>query len=159
MTIRLRFVSGKDDTSLLIRLRAGLCMPITPSHVECVTPDGLYLGQHFDGGMQARPQGYDKAWLEADCFVDLPASDDQTRAFYAFMTAKIGEPYDWKAILGFVTFSNEHILNHAICSAIQVLGLRAPGVEWFRWPLAKPAHGISPAMLLTMLSGMVEIPH
>lgn len=157
--IRLRFVAGKDDTSLLIRLQGGTCMPFTPSHVECVTPSGLYLGQHADGGMQARQPGYDKAWLDKDLFVDLPASAAQTFAFYAFMNSKIGEPYDWKAILGFATFTNEHLPNHAICSAIVTLGLRAPDVEWFKWPLAKPAHEISPAMLLVMLSGMIEIPH
>ena len=157
--IRLRFVAGRDDTSLLIRRQAGACMPIIPSHVECVTPEGLYLGQHFDGGMQARQPGYDKAWIEADCFVDLLVSDAQTDAFYAFMNSKIGEDYDWKAIIGFATFTNDHLPNHAICSAIMTLGLRAPGVEWFKWPLAKPAHEISPAMLLVMLSGMIEIPH
>jgi hypothetical protein len=157
--ISLRFVAGKDDTSLLIRLQAGVCMPIRPSHVECVTPEGLYLGQHADGGMKARKPGYDAAWLDRDIFVDLPATDAQAKAFYDFMTGKIGEPYDWKAIVGFATLTNEHLPNHAICSAVTVLGLRAPACCWFKWPLAKPAHEISPAFLLVMLSGMIEIPH
>src|ERR1700761_4060141 len=59
LVIRLRFVRSKGFVSDAIALHEKTCMPFTPSHVECVTPDGKWLGQHIDGGMLARPAGYD----------------------------------------------------------------------------------------------------
>jgi hypothetical protein len=155
--IRIRFVAGIDTISRAIQVRSGLCMPFTPSHVECVTPDGKYAGQHFEGGMQAREPGYDKSILEHELFVDLPASEEQADAFYAFIEDRIGEPYDWTAILDYAMPFNLHTFNHAICSAVMVLALRR--AEVLRWPLAVPAHLISPRDLLLMLSGIVKIDH
>jgi hypothetical protein len=157
--IRLRFVTCSDHVSQMIRLRSGLSMPFTPSHVECVTPEGLYLGQHFSGGMQARPAGYDAGTMLQDRIVELPARADQVEAFYAFVNSKIGQPYDWKSIISFVAPLNFHLAEHAICSAIMTLALRAPGVAWFPYPLTVPAHQISPRDLFLMLSAIVEIPH
>jgi hypothetical protein len=157
--IRLRFVAGRDDISLAIIARSQVCMPFCPSHVECVTPDGKFVGQHFHGGMQARDPGYDKSYLANELFVDLPATPEQTDAFYAFVEARIGQPYDWKSIIDYALPVNLHVFNHAICSAGMFLGLRAPGCTWFRWPVTVPAHLISPRDLLLMLSTHVEIPH
>jgi len=157
--IRIRFVKGRDELSRMIEEREGLAMPFTPSHVECVTPEGKYLGMRFDGGMQAREPGYDARWLEAERVVDLPCTDAQAQAFYAYMTLSIGEPYDWKAIGSFILPQNFHLSNRAICSAKVTLGLRAKGCEWFPMPLAVPAHQISPRDLLLVLSSHVQIDH
>lgn len=157
MTIRLRFVAGRDDVSLAIILRSQVAMPFTPSHVECVMPDGKYAGQHFHGGMAARDPGYDKAYLSHELFVELPASGEQCAAFYAGAAASLGQPYDWQAILGYVVPGHFHDINHAICSAKMLLLLRACG--FLRWPVAVPAHLVSPRDLLLMLSAIVEIPH
>lgn len=159
--IRLRFVAGNDNVSLAIILRSQVCMPFTPSHVECVTPDGKYLGQHARGGMSSRDPGYDHDYLHHELFVDLPATQDQTDAFYAYMIGALGEPYDWKAIVSFALPFNFHVFGHAICSAKVTLGLRTKGCEWFPSgvPLAVPAHLISPRDLLFALSAIVEIPH
>src|SRR5580704_905086 len=129
--IRLRFVQGMDPESLAIVLRSQICMPFTPSHVECVTPEGKYLGQHFRGGMAARDPGYDKAYLSKELFVDIEASADQALAFYGYMNAQEGRPYDWSAILDFALPVNHHDFNHAICSAVVTLGLRKASV--YRW--------------------------
>lgn len=157
--IRLRFVTGNDPLSALIRFQAGVCMPFTPSHVEAVSSDGKsYIGQHFDGGMQARPIGYDAKDLMFEAFVDLPCPATQESDFNAFVERKIGEPYDWKSILSFVDpQTNLHELNHLICSAMMVAALRACG--FFTWPLTVPFHHISPRDLFLMLSSHVQINH
>ena len=159
--IRLRFVTGNDLTSAAIRLQAGICMPFTPSHVECVSQDGAsYIGQHFDGGMQARPAGYDAATLLHEAFVDLPCTPDQEAAFYAYVHSRIGAPYDWQSILSFIDPAwNLHALMHLICSAEMTAGLRTKGCEWFRHWLTVPFHHISPRDLFLVLSSHVEIDH
>lgn len=159
--IHLRFVRSSGFLSAAIVLREGLCMPFTPSHVECVSPDGLtYIGQHIDGGMLARSTDYDRATTTHEAFVDLPADDAQTAAFYAAAHASIGEPYDWKAIAGFGPFPADfhfHAKLHAICSAKMFLLLR--GCGWFANPVAVPAHCIDPRDLLLILSTHVLINH
>ena len=155
--IRLRFVAGNDTASLAIILRSQICMPFTPSHVECVTPEGKYVGQHGKGGMLARDPGYDKATLAHELFLDLPATNEQTNVFYDYISSKLNQPYDWRSIVDYILPVNFHEFNHAICSAIMVLALRKSG--WLKWPLTVPAHLISPRDLLLMLSGIVEIPH
>jgi hypothetical protein len=160
--IRLRFVRGRSAISNAIIARSGICMPFTPSHVEAVSEDGQhYIGQHIDGGLLARPAGYDGAAPEDELFLDLPATDEQTTAFYAYMTRMIGMPYDWRAIINFVGTFNVHVKDHAICSAIITLALRTKGCEWFpsRLPLCVPAHNIDPRDLLLMISAIVEVPH
>lgn len=164
MTIRLRFVRGNSVASDLIALREETAMPFTPSHVECVTPEGKWLGQHIDGGMRAREPGYDKGQIAllpngrlCELFVDLPATAEQTESFYWHAKKSIGQPYDWEAILGFAVPFHMHEKFHAICSAKMVLLLRA--AEWFKWPLAVPAHLVDPRDLLLGLSMIVEIKH
>lgn len=164
--IVLRFVRSKGFTSDMTAWREQTAMPFSPSHVECVTPDGKWLGQHVAGGMLARPAGYDHddvAFLSdgrrAEIFVSLPATPEQTSAFYAAATVSIDEPYDWRAIIGFAVPFHEHLPFHAICSAKMVLLLRTKGCEYFPWPLTVPAHLITPRDLMLMLSAFVEIPH
>ena len=157
--IRLRFVTCNDEISRLIRLQAGVCMPFTPSHVECVSQDGKsYIGEHFDGGMQARPVGYDAAILLQEKLVDLPCTAESESQFYIFIESKIGEPYDWRSIIGFVDPAlNLHEKNHLICSAMMTAALRASG--FFAFPLVVPFHHISPRDLFLMLSSHVQIDH
>jgi hypothetical protein len=172
--IIIRAVRGTSWESTAIALQEKTTMPFTPSHVEALTPDGKsYIGAHMDGGVQARPVGYDAGKIaklpdgyDASVFPDglcdlrleLPATAAEHDAFYAFLQAKIGTPYDWRAILGFVLPAHEHIKDHAICSALVTLALRAPGCEWFHWRLAAPAHLVGPRDLLLMLSTHMQIP-
>jgi hypothetical protein len=158
--IRLRFVTCNDEASRLIRFQAGICMPFTPSHVECVSRDGKsYIGQHFDGGMQARPIGYDAGKIISEKIVDLDeASSAEEMAFYAFIESKIGQPYDWESILDFIDPELDlHQFNHLICSAIMTAALRACG--FFAWPLTVPFHHISPRDLFLILSSHIQIDH
>ena len=157
--IRLRFVTCHDSLSEFIRLQAGICTPFTPSHVECVAQDGKsYIGQLFDGGMQARPIGYDCTSLLHEKFVDLAVASETEDTFYRFVTAKIDQPYDWKSILGFIDPAwNLHDKNHLICSAIMTMALRECG--FFPEPLTVPFHHISPRDLFLVLSSHVQIDH
>lgn len=164
--ILIRFVRSRGFSSDLIALREQTCMPFTPSHTECVTPDGKWLGQHSDGGMQARPAGYDHddvALLpdgrRCEIIVPLPCTQAQAAAFYAAAHASIGEPYDWRAILGFAVPGHHHTKYHAICSAKMALLLRAKGCEYFRWPTTVPAHLVDPRDLMFALSTHVQIDH
>jgi hypothetical protein len=163
-TIVLRFVRSKGFTSAAIVFREQTCMPFTPSHVECVTPEGMWLGQHSDGGMQARKAGYDHSEVaimndgrRCELFVELPCTQERYNAFYAKAMASIGEPYDWKAILGFAVSWHEHDKFRAICSAKMLLLLRA--CDYFQWPVVVPAHLVDPRDLLLMLSTHVKIDH
>lgn len=166
--IRIRFVTEDDALSELIRIQAGVSMPFTPSHTEALSQDGkFYIGQHFDGGLQARPVGYNDAKLmtlpdgtKSSRIVALPCSDEQEAAFYGYLHDKLGQPYDWISILGFaLTQIHTHTVGSLICSAVMTAALRTKGCEYFKKPLTVPFHHISPRDLMLMLSGMVEIPH
>jgi hypothetical protein len=158
--ITLRFVTADDPLSKLIRAQGGISMPFTPSHVEAWSRDRTaYVGQHFDGGMQARPVGYDKGQSGLkEKFVDLPCEQAQYDAFHDFCDSKIGEPYDWKSIFSFAAPDiNLHIPEAAICSAIMTAALRHCG--YFPMPLTVPFHHISPRDLFLILSSHVQIDH
>lgn len=156
MPIIIRFVRSTGLASDGIVALEKTAMPFTPSHVEAVTPDGFYLGAHFEGGVQKRPKDYDAGQFSHELFLTLDATDAQATTFYKFLDAHIGELYDWRAILGFLLPEHEHIPNHAICSALIALALRA--CDWFAWPLAAPAHLIDPRDLLLTISGRMLVP-
>jgi hypothetical protein len=159
--IKLRFVTHDDPLSAMIRFQAGICMPFTPSHCEAVSQDGKsYIGQHVDGGMKARPVGYDAATMLHELFVNLPCTPEQEAAFYAAVKLRIGAAYDWESILSFIDPAwNLHEQMHLICSAEMTADLRTKGCEYFQWPLVVPFHHVSPRDLLLILSGRVEIDH
>ncbi len=159
-SITLRFVTADDPLSRLISAQAGICMPFTPTHVEALSRDGkAYVGQHYDGGMAARPIGYDAAYQgRKEKFVLLPCTQAQYDAFHDFCESKIGQPYDWESIISFIDPAwNLHELNHLICSAIMTAGLRA--CNYFPMPLVVPFHHISPRDLFLILSSHVQIDH
>jgi hypothetical protein len=90
--------------------------------------------------------------------IRLLATDRQEAAFHAFVQSKIGEPYDWKAIVGFLEPDvHQHELDHIICSAFMTAALRACG--YFPWPLTVPFHHISPRDLFLILSTHTQIDH
>lgn len=152
----IRFVQETKLESQLIVAQEKTAMPFTPSHVEARTPDGFDLGAHIDGGVQKRPIGYDKATVSHELLLTLDVIPEQDAEFWKFLEGHIGEPYDWHAILGFILPEHEHVVDHAICSALITLALRA--CNWFPAPLAAPAHLIDPRDLLLLISGRVAVP-
>ena len=155
--MKIRFVAGRTLVSRIIVAQSKVCMPFCPSHVETLTEDGkYYIGAHIDGGTQARPVGYDKADTLHELILDLPSTPQTDRIFWDYMKSRIGEPYDWTAIIGFVIPEHFHRVDTAICSATTTLALRKCG--WFPSPLAVPAHLVSPRDLLLLISGRIAVP-
>ncbi|HEX4041777.1 MAG TPA: hypothetical protein VHY10_08765 [Xanthobacteraceae bacterium] len=149
--IRLRFVTANDVVSDAIRFAEDFPY----SHVEAVTPWGTYLGAHADGGVLDRPNDYDKGSFAAEKFVLLNDTPPGAEAsFYAFLKAKIGTPYDYEAILGFVSRLDLHKTGDVICSALQAQALR--GCRYFPFPIAVHSHEVSPRDLALMLSARIS---
>lgn len=148
--IRLRFVTANDLVSDSIRFAEDFPY----SHVEAVTPWGTYLGAHAGGGVLDRPSDYDKGRFTAEKFVTLsdapPASET---SFYFYLKGKIGTPYDYEAILGFVSRLDLHTTGKVICSALQAMALRQ--CRYFANPLAVHSHEVSPRDLALMLSARI----
>lgn len=151
--MKIRFVTCSDRVSALIRLREGSMaewVGFTPSHAEIVVPDG-YLGAHYDGGVMVRPVGYDKAYLTHEHFISVDVPHEAKAEAWA--RGKVGEPYDWKAIVDFVLPENWHSPEHVICSAFCTGALEAGGLFGPKNPLALAWHQVSPALLFFWLSG------
>lgn len=152
----IRFVEGGHSLiSWDIEARANVAMPIIPSHTEMLSRDGKsYIGAHLEGGIMARPIGYDAATMKDELLLDLGTEGDE--AAFAYMESKIGEPYDWTSIIDFLLPVNWHQQNHVICSAFMTLTLRKK--LFFPWPIAVPAHMVSPRDLLAMISAKMHVP-
>jgi hypothetical protein len=160
----LRFVQGSGVVSRLIMAQEKTAMPFTPSHVEALTIDKqFYIGAHIDGGVQKRPIGYDKDTTVHELLLDLGAARNpidsaewQDQEFEKFLISKIGEPYDWLSIPGFLVPEHLHLVDHIICSALQTFALRK--CLWLPWPVAAPFHLIDPRDLLLMISARMQVP-
>ena len=165
--IRIRFVRIRGWAYNIVAWRGLICMPFTPTHAECVSPDGKWwVGQHGKGGMQRRPAGYDRdeVYILADgrrceIIVSIPCTKAQQDEFYAFMDAAVEakEPYDWLAAWTFLIGGHHHRRFASLCSSKVFLGFRSCKV--FKWPVTMPAHEIEPAILLLLLSVLAEISH
>ncbi|MDE2097070.1 MAG: hypothetical protein KGL39_07475 [Patescibacteria group bacterium] len=124
-------------------------------HVDAVLPDGL-LGARIgaDGaaapGVQLRPFGYAK-FIRTER-VTLPATQAQADAWEVWLRSKIGEPYDWEAILGFALDESLHERRHLICSAYQASALMLAPPPWFPRPLCEHPSRITPRDLRLVIS-------
>jgi hypothetical protein len=166
--MRFRFVTGNAEISALIRLNGPPCRPFTPSHVEMVVEgweplldSNGYLGAHADGGVMLRPIGYDAAVVidvpgygKSELFVEVPMQDEVAARQYA--VSRIGSPYDFAAIVDFaLPFIHADQPKHLICSAFATMTARAGGGLPF--PIPSLAHAVSPAMLLNIFGGFINV--
>ena len=150
--MKLRFVTSNDFISAAIR--AGE-YGFWASHAEAVMPDATYLGAHIDGGVKARPPGYDAKAMRRELFVTLPATGEQDAAFYVFLRGQVGKPYDMEAIAALVAERDWRAPDSWFCSELQAAALEACG----QLPkLAADVAKITPRDLLLILSGRVAIP-
>lgn len=130
------------------------------SHVDTVMPDGRLLGARSDvcagvpPGVQIRPVLY--APFSRTLRVVLPADDETTCSYYAFVEAQIGKPYDMRAIEAFPLDRDWRTPNAWFCSELNAAALEA--CRWFAWPLATPADKIDPDDLVLVVSTRVAIP-
>ena len=86
------------------------------SHVEALDKDGFLTGAEFPKGGVSQP--YQKRFeLATKCrLVKVDIAD--TEAFYKFLYAQIGKPYDWKAIFGYLFRKNWDQDNEWFCSEL-----------------------------------------
>jgi hypothetical protein len=147
--IRIRFVTGNDLISNAIRAgeRDGWV-----THVEAVAPGGCLIGAHFDGGVQARPPGYDRSSMSRELFVDLECENPD--AFHSFLNAQIGKPYDLAAVVGYGLARDWRKSDAWFCSELIAAALEECG---YLPRLSAPDYHISPRDLLLVLSGRIAI--
>lgn len=129
--ITLRFVTGNDLVSGVIR---GGEMGFWASHVEAVMLDGTLLGAHSNGGVQARPAGYDRGECRRELIVTIASTADEFATWEGFLRSQVGKPYDMTAIgemaLGTLTGEAPNWKQSGawICSALMVAGLLSAGI-------------------------------
>ena len=152
--IVLRFVFVKGPVTDLILFQTGGGF----SHVEALTTKNTLIGAHTTG-VEERPRSYDANTLTREKFLLLPADDGMSAKFEHYLRACIGEPYDYRAIGGFVHHLDRHQEHRTICSALVTLALR--GCAWLPVPLPVLAHMISVRDLelgLAMRPDVREVP-
>jgi hypothetical protein len=94
-SITLQFITCSDPGSWAIRtFQRGWC-----SHVDSVMDDGRLLGARLDGGVLVRPPNYEK-WSRVErVVISVPYYEE--RAYWDFLKAQVGKPYDKLAIAAF----------------------------------------------------------
>jgi hypothetical protein len=150
--ITLRFVTGRDPVSAVIR---AFEYGFWASHVEAQMPDGSLLGAHANGGVLARPRGYDALEVVREMFVSIPATDAQADKFYAFLRGQLGKPYDTKAIAGIVAQRDWRDDGAWMCSELMAAALCECGI--FPAHLATEFNHVTPRDLLLIVSGRMEL--
>lgn len=147
-TARLRFVTGNDVFSRLIRLNDEEA-PV--SHVEAVMSDGTIIAALIGEGVVRKPGDYCQT-NTYQRFIDLPMTADMYGHWVAGLQYRLGEKYDNMAILGYV-FHNVslHDPRKLICSALQVDVLGDGHSKWCDRRLSQKYHAIDPATLQLML--------
>lgn len=153
----LRFVTGNDFISNAIRMgeRDGWC-----THVEASMPDSTLLGAHLDGGVQARPMGYDKGTRTRELMIGLTPFEDTNHPpgmedrFHDFLRSQIGKPYDTLGILGAALDRDWRNPSSWFCSELIAAALETCG---YLNPLTAMNSHISPRDLLLILSGRIPV--
>lgn len=149
--IRLSFVQGRGLGSALIRWKGAGSF----SHVDAVRDDGWLVGARFDThgkippGVQARPPDYE-TWKLRVVF-EIPATAEQTAAFWGFINAQMGKPYDWLAIISFAIRRNWRTEDAWFCSELIAAALEYAGIVE---KLYAPACKIDPVSLSTVVSSV-----
>lgn len=148
--IIMQFAASAGLTSELIEWysHGGFC------HVDSVLEDGTLLGARLDGGVAIRQPGYEP--FLRTLRVELPAPAAITTAYYAFVRAQVGKPYDAEGLVAnFVAGRDWRNPDRWFCSELNAAGLEECG--YFQAPLATPANRLTPLDLLLALSAVVEI--
>lgn len=128
------------------------------SHVDAVLSDGTLLGARNDdiddvpAGVQIRAASYVEN--ESVRRITLPATDEQEAAFYAFMRAQIGKPYNRIGIYAFAVNASWSSVGAWFCSQVVTAALQAS--KWMR-DLSEPPNKIDPDDLLLIISALVPV--
>jgi uncharacterized protein YycO len=149
--IELQFVRGTQLSSRAIGwFGAGYF-----SHVDAIDRDGYLWGSRSDrvGGMppgfQRRPPNYER-WRERRV-LSLKTTPAQARAYWDFLCAQVGKPYDYTAIWGFAAGRNWRDTRHWFCSEVQAAAGEAALIVPTLWI---PENKIMPGTLATIYSAL-----
>jgi len=154
--VTLQFVQSDDLTGRLIEWFGG---GPRYSHVDIVTPTGMLLGARSDAvggqppGVRVRPANY-LSPTDRTLRISVPATSKQAAAFYDFLNAQVGKPYDKIGILGFLIGRAWRDTDAWFCSEMAAAALEAAGLVQ---PLAAPANKITPGGLVLVLSAIVPV--
>jgi hypothetical protein len=115
--ITLQFVTSRDPESWAIRtFQRGWC-----SHVDSVMDDGCLLGARSDRGVQISPPNYEKFARVERAVISVPYYKE--KAYYDFLKAQLGKPYDKLAIAAFAFNRNWRETDAWFCDELVAAGL------------------------------------
>ena len=150
--IHLRFVQGQAWDSHVIEWGTRCRW----SHTEAVMNDRDTLGAMLHGGVKVRS-------MSEPCYGNVkasetwavPAAPGQVGAFWGFLDAQIGCPYDWRAIVSFGLGERDWRAPGAwFCSELQARALEVAGVILL--PKALPVERITPRDVYMLIQ---QLPH
>jgi hypothetical protein len=129
-------------------------------HVDAVLPTGELLGAQDADGLGGRPSGVqirppDYGGMRFKMRATFQVTDAHAHAFYDFLQAQVGKPYDVTAIEAFIAGRDWHDDKAWFCSELQAAALERAGV--FPQPLVSPANKITPAALMLVCSALVKV--
>lgn len=134
MTITTQFVTEATLGSWAIRFGTHSDF----SHVDVVLPSGDLLGARSAGGVQIRKPDYTQFSLIRR--VVIPCSDDEGQAYYEFLRAQVGKPYDWKGVVGFAVNRDWRATDCWFCSELDIAAKEVAKII----KVATPASRITP---------------
>lgn len=132
-------------------------------HVDAVLPSGELLGAQHESGLGGAPSGVQirPARYQMTCGgynvlrVTIAASTKTERAFYDFLRAQIGKPYDLKMIFGFAAGRDWRDPGAWICSELQAAACEAAKI--FPHPLRVWKDRVTPQELLLLASALGRV--
>lgn len=128
-----------------------------PGHVDAVIEGVGLLGARDEqignvpAGVQIRPFNY-YSWIKA-CVVTITVTQEQYDAFYAFLNAQIGKPYDMTAVMAFAVERDWHSGNAWFCSELIIAALEAAKIVQL---LAVVANEMTPRDALCITSAIAS---
>lgn len=119
------------------------------THVDCVLPDGRLYGARMHGGVQARLPDYTK--FKQTKILYLQTTREQENAFYSFLDAQLGKPYDWTAIFAFVVNRDWREDDSWFCSELIIAALEFAKIIR---KLSTSSNRVTPEMGMFMISAI-----
>ena len=129
------------------------------AHVDTVMEDGSLLGARSDvwagvaAGVQIRPHDYMPFANPVRAVLDAP--DTVVGAYYTFVQAQIGKPYDMTGVVGFAVGRDWRNTNAWFCSELVAAALEESG--FFEYSLIQPANKIAPDDLALLCSAFCDM--
>lgn len=124
--IVIRFINEPGIVSKLLTWQTNsLCC-----HCEALSRDGKssWIGAHAGSGVEARPIDWCKPTWERQYKIEL-ADDDYERAM-TYLEGMIGQPYNYKDIIGLGLHRRMGVSDHAIiCSALMLVFMMRAGLQ------------------------------